>query len=348
MSLRRDSAALFRETGQHFRTGVAYMLPVLLIYGVMGSLALLGRESDAAVWSVCGAVSELGKIYFVPVMAAYVAFSMVDTPGIVPGLIIGALAQQTGSGYLGALLGALLVGYITFVLMRVVVPEIWESTWGMFVPVASTGITAMAIVFMLGPPVAAVMDSLTGFVGSLDSDEGAVMGAVMGALGGIDYGGPFSKTQSTFATAAIDMNLFTPLGICGAIVSVPPLGMCLATVLGSRLYTTKERRYAKQSWFYALAAGFTEIVIPLAVGDLWRVTLATVAGCVTTGAIAGALALELSTPVLGITQLFFYSDLSAYFFSVAVGVIVVAVVANALKSRSGRDVAALNQRDQDA
>ena len=42
------------------------------------------------------------------------------------------------------------------------------------------------------------------------------MGGVMGFLGGIDYGGPFSKTQSTFATAVMDLDLYVPLGICGA------------------------------------------------------------------------------------------------------------------------------------
>merc|ERR1711991_788227 len=120
------------------------------------------------------------------------------------------------------------------------------------------------------------MESISSFLSSLGEEGSAIMGGVMGFLGGIDYGGPFSKTQSTFATAVMDLDLYVPLGICGSIVIIPPLGMCLATFLQPKLYTKVERKYAKSSWIYSIIGGFTEIVIPLAVGDLVRVTIATV------------------------------------------------------------------------
>ena len=42
MNFWKETASIFRETGVHFRTGVSYMLPVLLIGGMLGSLAVLG------------------------------------------------------------------------------------------------------------------------------------------------------------------------------------------------------------------------------------------------------------------------------------------------------------------
>ena len=76
--------------------------------------------------------------YFVPIMAAFTAYSITDTPGIAPGFIVGILAQQIDTGYLGALLGGILVGYATYMLMKIQLPEILQSTWGFIAPVFST------------------------------------------------------------------------------------------------------------------------------------------------------------------------------------------------------------------
>ena len=90
------------------------------------------------------------------------------------------------------------------------------------------------MVYLLGPPIAWLMEVISSFLSNLGEEGSAIMGAVMGFLGGIDYGGPFSKTQSTFATAVMDLDLYVPLGICGSIVIIPPLGMCLATFLKTK------------------------------------------------------------------------------------------------------------------
>jgi fructose-specific phosphotransferase system IIC component len=143
----------------------------------------------------------------------------------------------------------------------------------------------------------------------------------------------------------MDLNLYVPLGICGSIVTVPPLGLCLATFFKPKLYTKSEREYAKSSWVYAIVGGFTEIVIPLAVGDLLRVTIATALGSTIAGLIAGFFLLELSTPVLGIAQWFFYNKPLVFVVCVVIGSVITALTANLLKSMSNRDIAALDAAD---
>jgi len=230
-------------------------------------------------------------------------------------------------------------------LLKLELPSILQSTWGFLAPVLSTLMVVLFMVYLLGPPIAALMVFLSQILSNLGEQGSAIMGAVMGFLGGVDYGGPFSKTQSTFATAVMDLELYVPLGICGAIVTVPPLGMCLATFLKPSLYTKTERNYAKSSWIYAIVGGFTEIVIPLAAGDLLRVTIATVAGSTTAGLIAGIFLLELSTPVLGIAQWFFYNKPLVFVLAVVVGSVVTALTANLLKQFSNRDIAAIEAAD---
>ena len=347
MDFWKETGNIFRETGTHFRTGVSYMLPILLIGGMVGSLAVLGGGSyeDGSIWKIFKDVGTIGLTYFVPIMAAYTAYSISDTPGIAPGFIVGVLAQQIDTGYLGALLGGILVGYATYMLMKLELPEILQSTWGFIAPVFSTLIVVVFMVYLLGPPIAWLMEVISSFLSNLGEEGSAIMGAVMGFLGGIDYGGPFSKTQSTFATAVMDLDLYVPLGICGSIVIIPPLGMCLATFLKPKLYTKVERNYAKSSWIYSIIGGFTEIVIPLAVGDIVRVTIATVLGCTIGGTIAGIFLLELSTPVLGIAQWFFYDKPLIFVICVVIGSLITALTANFLKSISNRDIDALDAAD---
>jgi len=140
MDFWKETGNIFRETGTHFRTGVSYMLPILLIGGMVGSLAVLGGGSyeDGSIWKIFKDVGTIGLTYFVPIMAAYTAYSISDTPGIAPGFIVGVLAQQIDTGYLGALLGGILVGYATYMLMKLELPEILQSTWGFIAPVFST------------------------------------------------------------------------------------------------------------------------------------------------------------------------------------------------------------------
>ena len=348
MKFWKETKDIFMNTGLHFRTGVSYMLPVILIGGMVGSLAVLGGTnfSDDSIWQIFKTIGEIGLKYFVPIMAAYTAYSITDTPGIAPGFIVGILAQQINTGYLGALFGGILVGYVTYMLLKIELTNILQSTWGFIAPVFSTIIVSLFLVYVMGPPIAKLMDFLTAFLSSLNKDGSAAMGAVMGFLGGIDYGGPFSKTQSTFATAVMDIDLYVPLGICGSIVTVPPLGLCLATFLKPKLYTKTEKQYAKNSWLYAIIGGFTEIVIPLAAGDLIRVTIATAIGTTLTGVIAGFFLLELSTPVLGIAQWFFYNKPLVFVLSVLAGTITVALIVNFLKGISNRDIKALEAAEE--
>ena len=348
MNFWKETISIFKDTGTHFRTGVSYMLPVLLIGGMVGSLAVIGGNNIAedSIWRVFKDIGTIGLTYFVPIMAAYTAFSITDTPGIAPGFIVGVLAQQIDTGYLGALLGGILVGYVTYMLLKVELPSMLQSTWGFMAPVLSTIVVVVFMVYFLGPPIAWIMGVISDFLTNLNEQGSATMGAVMGFLGGVDYGGPFSKTQSTFATAVMDLNLFVPLGICGSIVTVPPLGLCLATFLRPKLYTLSELQYAKSSWVYAIVGGFTEIVIPLAVGDLIRVTIATALGSTISGFIAGYFLLELSTPVLGIAQWFFYNKPMVFVICVVVGSVITALSVNFLKSISNRDIAKLNAIDK--
>lgn len=48
----------------------------------------------------------------VPVLAAYTAYSLADKPALAPGFAAGLAANMIGSGFLGAVVGGLIAGYL--------------------------------------------------------------------------------------------------------------------------------------------------------------------------------------------------------------------------------------------
>lgn len=331
MEFLKETKNVFKNTWQHFITGNSYMLPVLIIGGVISSICSVTEASDSQAWQVLNQVGQIGMKYFVPFMAAYVAYSVADMAGVAPGLICGILAQQYELGYIGAFIGGLLVGYFTYILLNINVKSIFQGAWGMFVPVIATILTSLILILILGNPISWIVKNGTKILLSFGRKGGAFMGAIIGVLGGVDFGGTFSKIQSTFSTMVISQEIFTPLGICGAIATVPPLGMCLAVLISPKLYSEDDLNYAKESWFTALLTGVTEVIFPFLQEDTVNVTIASAIGCIVTGIIAGANSLKLYVPVLGFLQWFFYDKPLIYFTSVFAGIVTVAITANLLK-----------------
>ena len=91
-------------------TGVSYMLPFVIAGGILIALGFAIGGYD-----IPNSVEEYGNFRFnhllvrkkgiclmVPVLGAYVAYSIADKPGIAVGMVGGALADMQGSGFLGA------------------------------------------------------------------------------------------------------------------------------------------------------------------------------------------------------------------------------------------------------
>ena len=65
MNFWKETISIFKDTGTHFRTGVSYMLPVLLIGGMVGSLAVIGGNNIAedSIWRVFKDIGTIGLTY---------------------------------------------------------------------------------------------------------------------------------------------------------------------------------------------------------------------------------------------------------------------------------------------
>src|SRR6266571_5056269 len=138
---------------KHLLTGVSYMIPFVVSGGIMIALgfavggyqikstvgaliatAAIAKPPTTYIALIAGTLftdprTSLGAalfavganaafLLFVPILSAYIAYSIADRPGLAPGMIGGILAGLTNTGFLGGLASGFLAGYVVLGLTR--------------------------------------------------------------------------------------------------------------------------------------------------------------------------------------------------------------------------------------
>ena len=100
----------------------------------------------------------------VPILAAFIGFSIAGRPGLAPAGIGGAVANTIGAGFLGGLVAGILGGIVAFYLTKISVPKSIRTVVPIFiVPIVGTLITAGAMLWVVGIPLLmSTKASLTG------------------------------------------------------------------------------------------------------------------------------------------------------------------------------------------
>ncbi|MHA5106185.1 hypothetical protein R5R51_06805 [Oenococcus oeni] len=112
-----------KKLAEHFQTGVSYMIPLVTAAGLLTSVAVIfgGQNAWNQTSNIWGNIRLLGQtgLGFIPVIiAAYVAFSIADRPGLAPAFILGLVASNMGTGFLGGMLVGVMVGYTVQLLKK--------------------------------------------------------------------------------------------------------------------------------------------------------------------------------------------------------------------------------------
>lgn len=241
----------------------------------------------------------------VPVLAAYTAYSLADKPALAPGFAAGLAANMIGAGFLGAVAGGLIAGY----LMRWVKQHIRLSnrfngfmTFYLY-PVIGTLAAGSLMLFVIGEPVAWVNNSLTAWLNGLSGANALLLGVILGFMCSFDLGGPVNKAAYAFCLGAMANGVYGPYAIFASVKMVSAFTVTASTMLAPNLFKQFEIETGKSTWLLGLA-GITEGAIPMAIEDPVRVIGSFVLGSMATGAIVGAMGIGLSTPGAGIFSLF--------------------------------------------
>lgn len=323
---------------KHLMNGVSNMLPFVVGGGILIALAFAfgGIHTKGPVAELLMKIGGTGAFsYLVPILAGFIASSIADRPGFVPGVVGGFLASSAGAGFLGGLIAGFLAGYVVLGLKKVFskLPNSLEGIKPVLLyPVFGLLITGILMEVVVNPPVTYLNSALTHWLSSLSGGNAILLGIILGGMMAVDMGGPINKAAFTFGIAAIAANNFAPHAAVMAGGMVPPLGIALATTLFKSKFTEMERKSGITN--YVMGISFiTEGAIPFAAADPVRVIVSSVVGSSIAGGLAMAFGITLPAPHGGIFVIPLVNKPILYLLAILIGSIITAIMLGIWKKR---------------
>jgi len=262
---------------KHLMSGINLMLPFVVVGGILIACSFAFGihafdSTDPSYNPIAGALFNIGSNSAFALMnvalAVGISYSVADKPAIVVGAVAGFLAKNGGSGFIGAIIGGSLAGYLTkFLIDKIKVSKNLEALKGLvFVPLLASLITGFAMIFVINTPIQALLTAISNWLSSIGESNALLLGALLGAMMTFDMGGPVNKAASLFYLGLMDTGIYGPAAACMCAGMIPPLGMALATTINKHRFTIDEREAGKTCWVLG-ASYITEGVIPFAVAD---------------------------------------------------------------------------------
>lgn len=323
---------------KHLFTGISYMIPIVAAGGLLIAVSFMWGL-DPQEGSFGATLNTLGGAaisFMLPIMCAFIAYSVADRPGIAPGLALGYVcANIIGAGFLGAIIAGLACGYLALYLKKIRMPKALEGINSvLFIPILTILAVGLLMIYVLGGPISTLMGLLTNALKNLSATSSILLGAVMGLMTAFDMGGPFDKVAYTFAVGLLAENITAPMAANMAAGMSPALGLALASVVFKSKFSNQEREAGKVAW--ALGACFiTEGAIPFAAADPFRVIPATMLGSAVTGALSMLFGCTLAAPhggVFAIAVPGVVGHVGFYILSIIIGALVTAFTVNFTKA----------------
>lgn len=353
-----------RKIYKHLMNGVSHMLPFVVGGGVLIALGFLidtiaGNADVGGTFGftnpVASAVFWIGKAAFsfmLPILAGYIAQSIADRPGLLPGIVGGLFAangftfkafianqglvgdDKAVSGFLGALLAGFIAGVLVNGLKKAFswLPKSMDGIKPVFIyPLLGTLLLGV-VMCVLNPVVGVVNTALSNGLSSLGETSRVLLSIVLAAMMAIDMGGPFNKAAYVFGTAAIaDGNTW----IMAAVMiggMVPPIAIALATTFFKNRWTKEELKSGPVNYLMGLCF-ITEGAIPYAASDPLRVIPSCMVGSAVAGLITSLFGCACPAPHGGIFTFIVVDHPFGYIIALVAGSVVGALMLGLLKKK---------------
>ncbi len=348
-----DSNAVYK----HLMNGVSHMLPFVIGGGIMIALAFLvddykidpdnfGMNTPVAAFFKTVGNAMFG--FMLPILAAYIASSIADRPGLAVGFAGGVLAMNgtnfsdlangeaggISGGFLAALFAGFLAGYIVK-LLQLATEKLPKSLDGIrpmliypLVGVLLTGIVMCSV----NPVMGWINTGIGNWLNSLGGSSKILLGAVVGGMMSIDMGGPFNKAAYVFGTASLALENYDVMAAVMVGGMVPPIVIALSTSIFKSKWSAEDRRNGIVNYIMGLCF-ISEGAIPYAAKDPIRVIPSCIIGSAVAGALSMAFNCTLRAPHGGIFVFPVVGNALWYIVALAAGSIVGAVILGAIKKK---------------
>lgn len=333
-----------KQLEQHIMTGISYMIPAVITGAVLMAISRIGASfyGITDIWDEKWANNANVFIQFLhtddgwgslalnlmfPIISAYIAYSIADKGGIVPGMVGGLLVSNMNAGFLGALASGLLAGYtVKLMVDKIHLPKAAESVLPVFiVPVFGTLITLLIIQYVIGTPFAAINTGLASWLKGLTGINKIMLAAIVGGMVGLDLGGPVNKAAVTTAMALLTSNVYDPNTAAQVAIIIPPLGLGLATVIQKRKFSPELNEAGSAALVMGLI-GVSEGAVPFAVESPLKVVPANVIGSAVGSALAVGLGAVNRAPISGFYGWFAVEKWWFYILGIVVGTAIVTIL----------------------
>jgi PTS system fructose-specific IIC component len=329
----------FSEVGNDLKkallTGVSYMIPFVIPGGIL--IALGFAFGGIFVFKTPGFAADMfnwGKVAFglmIPVLGGYIAYSLADRPGIAPGFVAGMIANTQGSGFLGAIIGGIIAGYIVLAIKKIPLPTMLRSLMPtLIIPLFGTFFVGIIMTYIVGIPVTWLNTTMTQMLAGMNGVSLVILGIVQGAMLALDMGGPVNKAAYAFALAASSANNWAPMAANFIASMSPPMGLAIAMLIAKNKFTALERK-GIGGCVVGGCAMITEFAIPYAASDPFRVIPSLMVGGAFGAALSYVAGLTLHAPHGGMFVIFLANKPLVWLGILALASLVTACMLIALK-----------------
>ncbi|MEE1868034.1 PTS fructose-like transporter subunit IIB [Pseudomonas auratipiscis] len=333
---------------KHLLTGVSFMLPMVVAGGLLIALSFVfGIEAFKEPGTLPAALMQIGgeaafKL-MVPLLAGYIAYSIADRPGLAPGMIGGLLASTLGAGFIGGIVAGFLAGYSAKAISRWVrLPTSLDALKPiLIIPLLASLFTGLVMIYVVGKPVAGMLEGLTHFLDSMGTTNAILLGVLLGGMMCVDLGGPINKAAYAFSVGLLASQSYAPMAATMAAGMVPPIGLGIASFIARRKFAQSEREAGKAAFVLGLCF-ISEGAIPFAAKDPLRVIPASIAGGALTGALSMYFGCKLMAPHGGLFVMLIPNAINhalLYLLAIVAGSLLTAVVYAVLKRSEGVELA---------
>ncbi len=345
-----------KQLRQHLLTGVSFAIPFVACGGILIAAALAfapegaNHAPDPSGSPTLMFMLKLGVVSFklmLAILGAYIAYSIAGKPGLVAGAIGGFVCNDLNvlfffpdpakspisAGFLGALVAGLIAGYVVNAIKKIPTHKFVKPIMPiLIIPIVSTLIVGAAMLLLLGPPIASLMQTMSHQLQEMQTGNAVVLAVLLGSMIAFDMGGPINKVAFGFASGLIAQPNpnFQIMGAVAAAICTPPLGMGLATVLGRKLWTEEQRESGLAAMGMGMI-GITEGAIPFAASDPFRVIPCIMLGSAVASTVAMLAGVGNHAPHGGPIVIFVVDNKMMYVVAILAGTIVTALSANIVK-----------------
>ncbi|MEZ8115897.1 PTS fructose transporter subunit IIC [Vibrio splendidus] len=321
----------------HIMTGISYMLPVVVLGGLLMAVAKITGEFVDISGTPIETLDKLGFMtikFMYPIFAGYLAYSIAGKPALIPAFIGGLMTDEpykrffdlegwAPSGFFGAIAIGFIVGYLVRYLNDVirVRTDLTTLKTMLLVPAVTGVVMVLTMEYAINPFFGALNLAMVHFFTEAGDAGRGIYSMVIAAGTAFDLGGPINKAAGSVALGLNGMSEGFDLIARELGIVIPPIGVGLAAMLDGkfrkRVFTPEEQTVGKTSLMLGMI-GISEGAIPFILKNPKMIPIM-ILGSVIGTQLAVVLNVFQSLPLPAVWGWFLSSDPISYTLSVFVG-----------------------------